>query len=110
MFYLSNIEYGHFSLVDQPQIWITSFNQQQLLEGQVQFVQDGSPAAPGYKAAVLAFGLQSASLPASIFFTPANVSAPVLGGNSGYTTIQKAIIRAVISGTMGILFAVCKPV
>ena len=106
MFYMSDIEYGHFSLVDQPQVWITSFNQQQLLEGQVQFVQDGSSVAPGYKAAVLAFGLQSASLPASIFFTPANVPAPILEGNSGYTTIQKAIIGAVISGTMGILFAV----
>ncbi len=42
MFYVSHIEYGHFSLINEPQIWISSFSQQQLLEGQVQFVQDGS--------------------------------------------------------------------
>ncbi|MBS0351246.1 MAG: FG-GAP repeat protein [Proteobacteria bacterium] len=108
MFYISNIEYGHFSLTTQPRTWITSFSQQQLLENQVQFVQDGSIATPGYQAAVLAFGLQSASLPASIFFTPVESppSPPLTGSDSGYTTIQKAIISAVVSGTIGILFAV----
>ncbi len=106
LFYVSNIEYGHFSLVTQPQTWITSFSQQQLLENQVQFVQDGNTVTPGYQAAAQAFGLQSASLDASIFFTPVNVPSPILGGNSGYTTIQKAIISAVVSGTIGILFTV----
>ncbi len=105
MFYVSNMEYGHFSLIHQPQTWITAFSQQQLLESQVQFVQDGSASTPGYQAAVQAFGLQSASLQASIFFTPVNVLPPVLGGDSGYTTIQKAIIGASISGGMGIGFA-----
>ncbi len=106
MFYVSNIEYGHFSLTSQHQTWITAFSQQQLLDSQVQFVQDGSASTPGYQTAVQAFGLQSASLDASIFFTPVNVSPPILGGNSGYTTIQKAIISAVVSGTIGILFTV----
>ena len=45
-------------------------------------------------------------MPASVFFTPINIPPPILGGNSGYTTIQKAIISAVVSGTIGILFAV----
>ena len=49
--------------------------------------------------------MQSASLSASIFFTPVNIPSPVLGGTSGYTTIQKAIISAVVSGSIGILFA-----
>ncbi len=105
MFYISNIEYGHFILTHQPQTWITSFSQQQLLENQVQFVQDGSASTPGYQTSVEAFGLFSASLPASIFFTPVNVPSPILGGDGGYTTIQKAIISAVISGSVGILFA-----
>ncbi|MBS0350630.1 MAG: FG-GAP repeat protein [Proteobacteria bacterium] len=109
MFYISNIQYGHFSLTNQPQIWITSFNQQQLLEKQVQFEQDGSAATPGYQTSVqVVFGLQSASLPASIFFRPVNLPPPTLPGvgDSGYTTVQKAVISAVISGTIGILFAV----
>ena len=54
MFYMSNIEYGHFSFIHQPQTWITSFSQQQLWDSQVQFVQDGSPVAPGYQTAVQA--------------------------------------------------------
>ena len=76
MFYISNIEYGHFILTHQPQTWITSFSQQQLLENQVQFVQDGSASTPGYQTSVEALGLLSASLPASIFFTPVNVPSP----------------------------------
>ncbi len=106
MFFVSNIEYGHFSLNNQPQTWITAFSQQQLLESQVQFVQDGSASTPVYQTAVQAFDLQSASLEASIFFTPVNVPSPVSSpGDSDYTTIQKAIIGACISGGMGIGFA-----
>ncbi len=105
MFFVSHIEYGHFSLINEPQTWITSFNQQQLLTSQVQFVQDGSASTPSYKAAVQAFGLQSASLSANIFFTPVNIPAPTFGGDDS-STIQKAIISAVISGAFGILFAV----
>ena len=106
LFYMSLIEHGHFSLIHQPQTWITSFSQQQLLGNQVQFVQDGSAATPGYQTAVQAFGLQSTSLQASIFFTPVSVPPPSVGEDGGYTTIQKAIIGAVISGTIGIFFAV----
>ena len=105
MFYVSNIEYGHFSLINQPQTWIGSFSQQQLLEGQVQFVQDGSLSIPGYQSQVEASTLLSASLPASIFFTPTHIPTPSSGGDSDYTTIQKAIIGASISGGMGIGFA-----
>ena len=108
MFYVSDIEYGHFSLTYQPQTWITSFNQQQLLEGQVQFVQDGSAATPGYRTEAEVSGLQSASLPASIFFTPVSELPPSTpsSGDTGYSTVEKAIIGAVISGTIGIFFAV----
>ena len=105
MFYMSNIEYGHFSLLSKPQTWIGSFSQQQLLEGQVQFVQDGSLSIPSYQSQVEAFNFLSASLPARIFFTPVNVPSPILGGDDS-STIQKAIISAVISGAFGILFAV----
>jgi hypothetical protein len=105
MFYVSNIQYGHFSLISQPQTWIGAFSQQQLLEGQVQFVQDGSLSIPGYQSQVKASILLSANLPASIFFTPTHIPTPSSGGDSGYTTIQKAIIGASISGGMGIGFA-----
>jgi hypothetical protein len=54
---------------------------------------------------VEASNLFSASLPAGIFFTPVNQPSPLSGGDSGYTTIQKAIIGASISGGMGMGFA-----
>ncbi len=107
MFYVSDIQYGHFSLTSQPQTWISSFSQQQLLESQVQFVQDGSPSIPGYLTEAEASNLFSATLPANIFFTPVNEPSTAQGGgDSGYTTIQKAIISAVVSGTIGLFFAV----
>ena len=108
MFYMSNIEYGHFSLVAEPKSWLSFFSQGQLDSGQIQFVQDGSSSIPGYRSAVQAFGLQSASLQAGIFFTAVNESPPSipLVADSNYSTVQKAIIGAVISGTIGIFFAV----
>ncbi len=106
--YISEISHGHFSLITQPQTWISFFDQEQLSSGQVQFIQDGSLSIPGYSAAVKAFGLQSASLPAGIFFTPVNEAPPSTSsdGSSDYSTVQKAIIGAVVSGTIGIFFAV----
>ena len=49
--------------------------------------------------------IRERQFPAKIFFTPVNVSSPILGGDDS-STIQKAIISAVISGAFGILFAV----
>ena len=71
-------------------------------------MQDGSLSIPGYSSAVKAFGLQSASQPAGIFFTPVNEAPPSTpsSGSSDYSTVQKAIIGAVVSGTIGIFFAV----
>ncbi len=107
MFYVGDVTFGHFSLRSQPTQELSSFSQGQLNSGQVQFVQDGSLSAPGYSTAVAADGLQSASQPAGIFFTPIDDSGP-LGSNSGdseYSTVEKAIIGAVVSGTIGIFFA-----
>ena len=108
VFYVSDITHGHFSLTAQPQTWLSFFSQEQLSSGQVQFVQDGSLSVPGYSSAVQAFGLQSASQPAGIFFTPVNETSPSTSpsGSSEYSTVQKAIIGAVVSGTIGIFFAV----
>ena len=108
LFYLSNINYGHFSLTAQPQTWLSFFSQAQLSSGQVQFVQDGSLSIPSYSSAVKAFGLQSASQPAGIFFTPLDElsPSPAFSGGTEYSTVQKAIIGAVVSGTIGIFFAV----
>ncbi len=107
-FYISDINHGHFSLTIQPQTWISFFNQEQLSNGQVQFIQDGSLSIPGYSVSAKAFGLQSASQPAGIFFTPVNEAPPLTSstGGSDYSTVQKAIIGAVVSGTIGIFFAV----
>ena len=109
-FYISEISHGHFSVLNQPQVWISSFTQGQLSSGQVQFVQDGSLSIPGYNSAVKAFGLQSASLSASIFFTPVNVPSPSpsppppVSNNSNATTI---IAIAITSGVVALAALFC---
>ena len=72
IFYVNSVTHGHFSLIAQPQLWVSFFNQGQLSNSEVQFTHDGSSSIPGYDSSVQAFGLQSASLPAGIFFSPVN--------------------------------------
>ncbi|MBS0351661.1 MAG: hypothetical protein JSR33_10855, partial [Proteobacteria bacterium] len=72
VFYVSEVNHGHFSLISEPQTWIAYFDQGQLNSGQVQFVHDGSLSIPSYDSAVQAFGLQSATLRAAVIFRPIN--------------------------------------
>ena len=74
VFYLSGVSHGQWTLTDSPGMLISSFSQGQLKNATVQFIPDNSRSVPGYQLSVLdpASGLQSASLPASIFFTPLN--------------------------------------
>ena len=72
IFYVNSVTHGHFSLIAQPQLWVSFFNQGQLSNSEVQFTHDGSFSLPSYDSAVQAFGLQSASQQAGIFFHPVN--------------------------------------
>ncbi|WP_162896702.1 beta strand repeat-containing protein, partial [Cysteiniphilum halobium] len=49
---LSNVQSGQFELVSNPSVAVTEFTQQQLLDGEVVFVHDGSNNAPSYSIAV----------------------------------------------------------
>ena len=69
-FYVNNIQYGYFSLSTTPNVHVSFFTEGQLKQGLVQFTQDGSSNIPSYQLSVAADGLQSASLPAGVFFSP----------------------------------------
>ena len=49
IFSVSGLMHGNFSLVTTPYEPISQFNQSQIWDGQVQFIQDGSPFAPSYR-------------------------------------------------------------
>jgi hypothetical protein len=51
-------------------VHVSFFTEGQLKQGLVQFMQDGSSNIPYYQLSVAADGLQSASLPAGVFFSP----------------------------------------
>ncbi len=74
VFYLSGVSHGEWTLTDSPGLLISSFSQARLKNATVRFIPDNSRSVPGYQLSVLdpVSGLQSASLPASVFFTPLN--------------------------------------
>jgi hypothetical protein len=71
-FFVSEVQHGYFSIASLPGFIANAFTQSQLHNGSVQFTQDNSLSPPSYRLTVLALGLESASLPASIFFRPVN--------------------------------------
>ena len=71
-FFVSEVTHGYFSISSLPGFIANAFTQSQLHNGSVQFTQDNSLSPPSYRLAVLALGLESASLPATIFFRPVN--------------------------------------
>ena len=59
VFYVTNINHGYFNVNDSSSSF---FTEQQLQEGVVQFVDDGSDIAPSYQITVQLSGLQTISL------------------------------------------------
>ncbi len=47
-FSIFNVQHGHFQLLTNPGQTMTQFNQSQVLNGQIQFIHDGSQFAPSY--------------------------------------------------------------
>ena len=56
-FNVTDVQQGYFSLVNSTDQPITSFNQSQIWNGQIQFVHDGSQQAPNYTVQVQSDGL-----------------------------------------------------
>ena len=80
LFSVTSLTGGFFSRVLNPTVATTSFTQQEVIDGQIQFVHDGAEAAPTYTLTLGdTEGLSSAASPAVITFTNMN-DAPELSG------------------------------
>ena len=80
-FSASGVNGGQFELVASPGTAITSFTQQQVTDGDVQFVHDGGESAPAYSISVSDSSLTDGPSVATISFSNAN-DAPALANNS----------------------------
>ncbi len=80
-FTATNITHGSFRLTSAPAVVVTQFTQQQINDGVVRFVHDGSNSAPSYKLRVSDGLLSSALSTAQISFTPLN-DVPVFVTNT----------------------------
>jgi len=71
-FTMSNIQHGRFEYVDNPGIAITSFTQQDVIDGNVQFVRDGSDYLPVYEVSVSDGTSATEPAPVTITFSGVN--------------------------------------
>ena len=83
-FTVSGVTGGQFELVASPGVAITTFSQQQIADGDVQFVHDGGEAAPGYSVTVSDGALTDGPLAATITFTNVN-DAPAANADADTT-------------------------
>jgi hypothetical protein len=91
--------HGQFEIVSNPGVAINNFIQQQIFDGLIRFVHDGSELAPAYNVTVSDGVLTSPPAPAVITFS-ANVNdAPFLSGTSGVLSFtEKSAAIAIDSG------------
>lgn len=66
---VSNVQHGHFELINQPKQMVTHFTQQQINDLQVRFIQDGSCGSPTYQVSVFDGGPAAPSAPTSATVT-----------------------------------------
>jgi hypothetical protein len=77
IFAISNIHHGRFSFVNTPSVIITSFSLQDVLNGKIQFTQDGTEVMPSYDVSA-SDGTQSTTISFAII-TYINVNdAPIV--------------------------------
>ena len=86
-FTISNVQQGRFELESSPGTPITSFTQQQVIDGAVQFVHDDGELPPSYNVVVSDGFSTSSSAAATISFTNVNDAPQVIcsGGMASYT-------------------------
>ena len=91
VFTIGGITNGHFELVSAPGVAITTFTQQQILNGEVRFVHDGASLAPAFSISVSDGGIGVGPYAANILFTSGGLIPPALppggGGNGDSPTI-----------------------
>ena len=89
-FSVSSISGGRFERVATPGVSITSFTQQEVTDGDVQFVHFGGEAAPTYSVTVSDGSLSDGPAAASITFTNVN-DAPVITSDGGAATADLSV-------------------
>jgi len=95
-FIVSNTQQGQFELTSNPGIEIITFTQQQVINGEVQFIHDGGEEAPGYDVTVNDGILSTSPIPAFVIFDNNVNDIPVLLNNT--LTINQGQ-KKVITGT-----------
>jgi hypothetical protein len=68
-FTVSNVQNGQFELKSNPGTPIVTFTQQQIIDGNIQFVHDGSTNPPSYDIAVSDGSLSTSPLPGVVTFS-----------------------------------------
>lgn len=103
VFSASALSHGHFAQSNSPSTAVSSFIQQEITNGDIVFVADGSPNPPAYNITVSDGSFSSLPSPAIVNFTPNAASA---AGTS--STIRNVIIGTTVSGAVGLLFFILK--
>lgn len=107
VFIVTDITGGHFELLSDPDVAITSFVQAQITGGLVQFVHDGNEEAPEFSTMVFDGSEMSSQQTATISFTPVNdaPTATNLSLTDSYNedaakTLAPIVINDVDSGSL----------
>jgi hypothetical protein len=103
-FTVSDVTGGEFTLTDAPTVRVTTFTQQQINDGVVQFIQDGSDQAPGYRISVSDGQATVSPTPAIVQYKPSQKQSPKEQEDFLQTVIKVA--SSVGTSVGGIVFAI----
>ena len=108
-FTVTNVQNGQFEKVSNPWEPITTFTQQEIIDGDIQFAHDGSEIAPSYSVKVSDGNFESEFYPSSIDFhyeKPTNFLPYAIGG--GVAAGIVACAATSIAVAIGVGFFVSK--
>lgn len=88
-FILSDIQYGQFAFVANPSFALTSFDQNEVQNGNIEFITDGSINAPSYRVAVSDGLITTTPQPGNFtfMFAPPVLTKNSLTVNQGQTVV-----------------------
>ncbi|HTO49671.1 MAG TPA: cadherin-like domain-containing protein, partial [Burkholderiales bacterium] len=87
VFTVGGVTNGYFELVAAPGVPVTTFTQQQIANGDVRFVHNGSGAAPSFTISVSDGTTGVGPTLASVTFVGAGAGTPAPGGGGGSPTV-----------------------
>ena len=100
VFTVSDVTGGRFALAGSPETSITSFTQQQVLDGAIVFVDDGDEVPPSYNVSVSDGQASTVPVAAEIDYTPVNDDPVVTSDTAGLVKgTSLAITTAILSAS-----------